>query len=85
VLGAPLGTRAPEAAVRPIFGPRAMSVPGIWPDPRGGFFAIGDVGSDSVKRVAAAVGDGAQVVAALHRFLQKADSSAMAPARVGEP
>ena len=50
-----------------------------------GVFAIGDVRSGSVKRVAAAVGDGAQVVAALHRFLQKADSSAMAPARVGEP
>ena len=50
-----------------------------------GVFAIGDVRSGSVKRVAAAVGDGARVVAALHRFLQKADSSAMAPARVGEP
>jgi len=49
-----------------------------------GVFAIGDVRSGSVKRVAAAVGDGARVVAALHRFLQKADSSAMAPARVGE-
>src|SRR5207237_911968 len=36
-----------------------------------GVFAIGDVRSGSVKRVAAAVGDGAQVVAALHRFLQK--------------
>ncbi len=34
-----------------------------------GVFAIGDVRSGSVKRVAASVGEGAQVVAALHRFL----------------
>jgi thioredoxin reductase (NADPH) len=36
---------------------------------RKGVFAIGDVRSGSVKRVAAAAGDGAQVVAALHRHL----------------
>src|SRR5712672_296333 len=36
---------------------------------RPGVFAIGDVRSGSVKRVATAVGEGAQVVAALHRFL----------------
>ena len=36
---------------------------------RRGVFAVGDVRSDSVKRVAAAVGDGAQVVAAIHRYL----------------
>jgi thioredoxin reductase (NADPH) len=34
-----------------------------------GVFAIGDVRSGSVKRVAAAVGEGAQVVAALHAAL----------------
>jgi thioredoxin reductase (NADPH) len=34
-----------------------------------GVFAIGDVRVGSVKRVAAAVGDGAQVVAALHAYL----------------
>jgi thioredoxin reductase (NADPH) len=34
-----------------------------------GVFAVGDVRSSSVKRVAAAVGEGAQVVAALHSFL----------------
>ena len=32
-------------------------------------FAIGDVRAGSVKRVAAAVGEGAQVVAALHAYL----------------
>ena len=36
---------------------------------RRGVFAIGDVRANSVKRVAAAVGEGAQVVAALHSFL----------------
>ena len=34
-----------------------------------GVFAIGDVRSGSIKRVAAAVGEGAQVIAALHNFL----------------
>jgi hypothetical protein len=33
------------------------------------FFAISDVRSGSVKRVAAAVGEGAQVVATLHGYL----------------
>ncbi len=35
---------------------------------RRGIFAIGDVRSNSIKRVAAAVGEGAQVVAALHTY-----------------
>jgi thioredoxin reductase (NADPH) len=38
-----------------------------------GVFAIGDVRAGSVKRVAAAVGEGAQVVATLHAFLAAAD------------
>jgi thioredoxin reductase (NADPH) len=42
---------------------------------RRGVFAIGDVRSDSVKRVAAAVGEGAQVVATLHTFLARAESA----------
>jgi thioredoxin reductase (NADPH) len=48
---------------------------GIAPDKRlletslPGVFAIGDVRSGSVKRVASAVGEGAQVVAALHAYL----------------
>jgi thioredoxin reductase (NADPH) len=37
------------------------SVPGV--------FAVGDVRSGSVKRVGGAIGEGAQVVAALHNFL----------------
>ena len=42
-------------------------------------FAIGDVRAGSVKRVAAAVGEGAQVVAALHTYL------ADAPTPVAQP
>jgi thioredoxin reductase (NADPH) len=38
---------------------------------RRGVFAIGDVRAGSVKRVAAAVGDGAQVVASIHAFLAR--------------
>jgi thioredoxin reductase (NADPH) len=49
-----------------------------------GVFAIGDVRCGSVKRVAAAVGEGAQVVAALHAFLAKTDGGAV-PARIGGP
>jgi len=41
--------------------PLESSVPGV--------FAIGDVRAGSIKRVAAGVGEGAQVVAALHAFL----------------
>lgn len=36
---------------------------------RRGVFAVGDVRSGSVKRVASSVGDGAQVVAAIHAYL----------------
>jgi thioredoxin reductase (NADPH) len=39
---------------------------------RAGVFAIGDIRSGSVKRVAAAVGEGAQVVATLHAYLADA-------------
>jgi thioredoxin reductase (NADPH) len=37
---------------------------------RRGVFAVGDVRATSVKRVAASVGDGAQVVAAIHKYLE---------------
>jgi thioredoxin reductase (NADPH) len=52
--------------VRPANGGRApspleSSVPGV--------FAAGDVRSGSVKRVGGAIGEGAQVVAAIHNFL----------------
>jgi len=44
------------------------SVPGV--------FAVGDVRSGSVKRVGGAIGEGAQVVAALHGFLGDAAKAA---------
>jgi thioredoxin reductase (NADPH) len=47
---------------------------------RPGVFAVGDVRSGSVKRVATAVGEGAQVVAAVHAFL-----AANAPEDVSVP
>jgi thioredoxin reductase len=50
--------------------PLETSVPGV--------FAIGDVRAGSTKRVAAAVGEGAQVVAALHQVL------AVSPVRPSE-
>jgi thioredoxin reductase (NADPH) len=40
-----------------------------------GIFAIGDVRSGSVKRVAASVGEGAQVVAAIHAYLAANDAT----------
>lgn len=50
---------------------------------RRGIFAVGDVRSGSVKRVAASVGDGAQVVAAIHGYLAPATPSvASSPAAV---
>jgi thioredoxin reductase (NADPH) len=36
---------------------------------RPGIFAVGDVRAGSIKRVAASVGEGSVVVAAIHRFL----------------
>ena len=47
-----------------------------------GVFAIGDVRAGSVKRVATAVGEGAQVVATLHAFLAAVGD---APAALGNP
>jgi thioredoxin reductase (NADPH) len=48
---------------------------------RRGIYAIGDIRSGSIKRVAAAVGEGAQVVAALHTYLSPPHAvSAPAPA-----
>ena len=52
---------------------------------RPGVFAVGDVRAGSVKRVASAVGDGAQVVAALHKYLASAPALADRPAMAAEP
>jgi len=44
---------------------------------RRGVFAVGDVRACSVKRVAASVGDGAQVVAAIHKYLGEAPAATL--------
>ena len=49
---------------------------------RDGIFAVGDVRACSVKRVAAAVGDGAQVVAAIHSYLAKVREAELHPAPI---
>jgi thioredoxin reductase (NADPH) len=46
---------------------------------RPGVYAIGDIRSGSIKRVAAAVGEGAQVVAALHSYLSPQHAVRMTP------
>jgi thioredoxin reductase (NADPH) len=45
-----------------------------------GVYAIGDIRAGSTKRVAAAVGEGAQVVAALHAYLAAQTQAAAAHA-----
>jgi thioredoxin reductase (NADPH) len=40
-----------------------------------GVFAVGDVRSGSVKRVASAVGEGSVVIQAVHRYLASANST----------
>ena len=50
---------------------------------RPGVFAIGDVRAGSVKRVAAAVGEGAQVVATLHAFLADVRGEAAVIGNIG--
>ncbi len=44
-----------------------------------GVFAIGDVRSGSVKRVGAAIGEGAAVVAQLHSYIAKQQHSTTLP------
>jgi thioredoxin reductase (NADPH) len=51
---------------------------------RSGVFAVGDVRACSVKRVAASVGDGAQVVAAIHAYLGRV-SEAPEPQVAAQP
>ncbi|MBN6149373.1 FAD-dependent oxidoreductase [Xanthomonas sp. AmX2] len=50
---------------------------------RPGVFAIGDVRAGSVKRVAAAVGEGAAVVAQIHQFLARHPEPAAVTERTG--
>ena len=47
-------------------------VPSTYETGRAGVFAVGDVRSGSVKRVAAAAGEGAMAIRLVHQFLEKA-------------
>ena len=58
-----------EGSARRIGAPLETTVPGV--------FAVGDVRSGSVKRVGGAIGEGAQVVAALHGYLADAAKPAL--------
>jgi thioredoxin reductase (NADPH) len=62
------GAQSEQNQGRPV-APLETSVPGV--------FAVGDVRSGSVKRVGGAIGEGAQVVAALHGFLGDAAKPAL--------
>jgi thioredoxin reductase (NADPH) len=55
------GAQRCELAAEGVVNALESSVPGV--------FAVGDVRAGSIKRVGAAIGEGAQVVAALHNFL----------------
>ena len=68
-------TRVSCARSASVAWPLQTSLPGI--------FAIGDVRSGSVKRVAAAVGEGAHVVAAIHAYLAAAGDKATHAAQFG--
>jgi thioredoxin reductase (NADPH) len=48
---------------------------------RPGVFAVGDVRSGSIKRVASAVGEGAMAVLLVHRHLARLDAPSPSPAR----
>src|SRR6266850_989273 len=62
------GAQSEQNLGRPV-PPLETSVPGV--------FAVGDVRSGSVKRVGGAIGEGAQVVAALHGYLGDAARPAL--------
>jgi len=61
--GAAVSDQVPHASPA-VRSPFATSIPGI--------YAVGDVRSGSVKRVASAVGEGSVVVQAIHQFLAEA-------------
>lgn len=50
------------------------ALPSPYQTPKPGIYAVGDVRSGSVKRVAAGVGEGSVVVQAIHRFLEESAS-----------
>ena len=70
------GTRRCELAAEGAANALESNVPGV--------FAVGDVRAGSIKRVGAAIGEGAQVVAALHSYLAGIAVPAIASDRRGD-
>ncbi len=58
-----------QGFVRTGKGPDGAPLPSPYMTTKPGVFAVGDVRSGSVKRVAASVGEGSVVVAAIHQYL----------------
>jgi thioredoxin reductase (NADPH) len=63
-------------------GPGAENEPASLESSVAGVFAVGDVRSGSVKRVGSAIGEGAAVVASIHRFLATSREQATAVSHV---
>jgi thioredoxin reductase len=72
----PASTHARWPAARPVL-PLETSLPGV--------FAAGDVRRGSVKRVAAAVGEGAATIPLVHRYLARAAAGQKTPPRAAPP
>ena len=53
-----------------LTGPAADGREGLFETSRKGVFAVGDVRSGSVKRVASAVGEGSVAIRQVHAFLE---------------
>jgi thioredoxin reductase (NADPH) len=70
------GTRRCELAAEAAVNALESNVPGV--------FAVGDVRAGSIKRVGAAIGEGAQVVAALHSYLAGTAMPSIAGDRRGD-
>lgn len=80
VTGADVAEAGPPAATWPLPRPplpHETSVPGL--------FAVGDVRSGSVKRVASAVGEGSVVVSEVHRYLSLSPAPSPGPAPAPTP
>jgi thioredoxin reductase len=67
-----------ETTIRTTATRMPMEVTSFSPGSVPGVFAVGDVRSGSIKRVGAAIGEGAQVMAAVHNYLAQHEPAAVA-------
>ena len=73
------GTDPADAKGFALTGPAADSHDGTFETRRQGVFAVGDVRSGSVKRVASAVGEGSVVIRQVHDYLAAGDAGERPP------